>query len=423
MTRVSVSSARHRALWRWHFYAGLIVLPFLAWLAVTGSLYLFKPEIERALYADWQRASATSALPPEDLIARVERSTGARVHDVLIQPEGESWRATIDDGSGRRTAFIDPATGAVLGSTPLGGVMETIKQLHSLAITGPVGNMLIEIVAGWAIILVVTGMILWWPRRRTGPGSREKWRRIHGWTGTVAGVVLVFLALTGLSWTQFWGGRMQTLIAATEGGRPRPEGVTPANHHAPAATHDDKLLPWSMQRAVVPMAGHGSAFGANHALAVAAARGIAAPLTIRLPDTQGQPITVSPAITRSVDARVLYLDPANGDVLLDARAGEFGFGARAFEWAITTHMGTQYGEANRIAMLAGCIGILLLAITGPILMWKRRRGIASPPVPDARTMRRVSAAMVALSIAFPMTGLTMLAALGAEALWRRLRPG
>ncbi|HEY0115551.1 MAG TPA: PepSY-associated TM helix domain-containing protein, partial [Allosphingosinicella sp.] len=40
-------------MWRWHFYAGLIVLPVLVWLAVTGGLYLYKPEIERAVYREW----------------------------------------------------------------------------------------------------------------------------------------------------------------------------------------------------------------------------------------------------------------------------------------------------------------------------------------------------------------------------------
>ena len=41
-------SALYRAVWRWHFYAGLIVLPFMILIAVTGALYLFKDEINDA---------------------------------------------------------------------------------------------------------------------------------------------------------------------------------------------------------------------------------------------------------------------------------------------------------------------------------------------------------------------------------------
>lgn len=33
-------------IWRWHFYAGLFCLPFVLWLSVTGSIYLFRPQIE-----------------------------------------------------------------------------------------------------------------------------------------------------------------------------------------------------------------------------------------------------------------------------------------------------------------------------------------------------------------------------------------
>ena len=36
----------YRALWRWHFYAGLWCIPFVILLALTGSMYLFKPQFE-----------------------------------------------------------------------------------------------------------------------------------------------------------------------------------------------------------------------------------------------------------------------------------------------------------------------------------------------------------------------------------------
>lgn len=37
----------YAAIWRWHFYAGLFVLPFILILSVTGSIYLFKPQLDR----------------------------------------------------------------------------------------------------------------------------------------------------------------------------------------------------------------------------------------------------------------------------------------------------------------------------------------------------------------------------------------
>lgn len=417
----------HRAVWRWHFFAGLVILPFLAWLAVTGGLYLYKPEVERAVYADWIAASAGEPLPPTRLIAQAERQTNARVLDLTSAPQGDSWRMTIDRSSERRTAFIDPATGRVLGTTAEGGVMETIKTLHSLSITGPIGNAMIEIVAGWAIILVLSGFVLWWPRRATAAfrrgGARGNWRRIHAWTGATVGVVLLFLAASGLSWSVVWGSTMQTVIANTESGRPRPPGVAPGGHHAPdrPAGKDDPALPWSMQRAAVPHAGHADMIDADAALAIAQARGLRAPYTLRPPSEPDRPWLISAAVTNSRDAHVVYVDPQTGAVLLDARSKDFGVGARIFEWGLYTHMGQQYGEPNRLVMLAGVIGTLLLCITAPILWWKRRgsRRLAPAPVADPAATRRVAAVMLIVGLALPLTGLTMLAALAGEWVWER----
>ena len=40
----------YRAIWRWHFFAGLLVIPFMLNLAITGSLYLFKDEINSTFF-------------------------------------------------------------------------------------------------------------------------------------------------------------------------------------------------------------------------------------------------------------------------------------------------------------------------------------------------------------------------------------
>jgi uncharacterized iron-regulated membrane protein len=50
-TPANSESALYRRVWRWHFYAGLICLPFLAMMALTGALYLFKEPIESLVYA------------------------------------------------------------------------------------------------------------------------------------------------------------------------------------------------------------------------------------------------------------------------------------------------------------------------------------------------------------------------------------
>ncbi|MFP3345726.1 PepSY domain-containing protein, partial [Halomonas sp. SIMBA_159] len=48
----------YKSVWRWHLYAGVLVAPLLVLLAITGSVYLFKAEIENVLYADYYEVQA-----------------------------------------------------------------------------------------------------------------------------------------------------------------------------------------------------------------------------------------------------------------------------------------------------------------------------------------------------------------------------
>lgn len=408
--------ALYRSVWRWHLVAGLLVLPFLAWLAVTGALYLYKPEIERAAYADWLRVEARPALPLADMTARVAAATGGRVTQVAKPAAAESWRMTVamPDGA-KRTAFVDPGDGRVLGTTRPGGVMGVVKELHSLVIAGPIGNALIEIAAGWTIVLVLTGVWLWASEPAFGVKGplrgRRFWRDLHASTGIVAGAVVLFLAVTGMPWSGVWGKGLQTLVASQGWGRPASPATGGHGEHGAAAT-----LPWSMQRAAMPT-GHGGEIGPDRALAAARARGIGGAWTLTLPASPGAPYLVSAAIVRADQARAIHVDAGTGRVLQDARYADFGGAAQAIEWGIAVHQGQQYGEVNRLVMLAGCLAILLLVVSAPVMWVKRRpRGLGLPP---GRSGRGLSVLMAGAGLLFPLTGLTMLAALLAERLARR----
>lgn len=421
-----MSASLQRAVWRWHMFAGLIVLPVLAWMAVTGGLYLYKPEIERWLYADWLAVEAGGTLPLAVMQARVEAQTGGHVTQFAKPDRAEAWRLTVATPAGDRTAFVDPTDGRVLGTTAKGGAMATLRELHSLIIAGPAANAVTEIVAGWAIILILTGFWMWWPRRslkvRGPPKDRRFWRDLHSSIGAAVGGVILFLALTGMTWTGVWGKGLQTLIAATEGGRPPSPGPNPWEAHD---GHGAETLPWSRQALGVPHGegamphGGADAIGPDRIAAIAGARGLAAPWTITVPRTHDAPWLVAKTATRAADAHVLYVDGANGRVLQDARYAAFGAGAKTVEWGIAAHEGREYGEANRWIMLAGATGLLLLCLTAPILWWKRR---PSPnPRGNARHTRAVATIMLIVGVIFPLTGLTMIAALLGEAIVKRVR--
>jgi uncharacterized iron-regulated membrane protein len=421
----------YRAFWRWHFYAGLIVFPFLCWLAVTGSLYLFKPEIERAVYRDWIELG----MPRQPMaVSTMIKSVGLQTHGTVTQIErpasaSESWRMRVDVGDEARTAFVDPRSGLVLGTTSEGGLMQTVRNLHSLAITGPIGNALIEIAAGWAIVLVVTGFVLWWPRNGQpaialrGPlRMRRFWRDFHASIGAIVGAVILFLAVTGMPWSVFWGAKVQTMVAANGFGRPKAPGPQPwevGKHHHVAATAQRETLPWALQDAPRPGATGTGDIGPDEALRITASRGLSAPYTLMLPLEPSQPYSVSRVVQKARDAHAIYIEASSGKVLQDVDYAQFVKGAQLIEWGIATHQGQEYGPANRWGMLAGCIGILMLAISAPILWWKRRLNGSLKLPPQRQDMSRGKAATavaVGLGIFYPLTGATVLLALIADRL-------
>ncbi|EQB14400.1 PepSY-associated TM helix domain-containing protein [Sphingobium lactosutens] len=417
--------AFYRAMWRWHFYAGLIVLPVLALMAVTGALYLYKAEVEALFYpVRLTQPVGGASLPASRIVAAAEARAGAAATQ-LVRPasNGESWRVVTPGAEGRTTTyFVDPRDARVLGQMRDGGVMETVKSLHSLTMTGPVGNRLVEVVAGWAIILCVTGLYLRWPRRgqpalalRGTAKGRLFWRDLHGTLGFASALVILFLAITGMPWTDVWGGGLRAVIAANKAGRP-PMKVNPWSH---AAKH---ALPWTLREQGAPM-GHGlHDVGVDAVARIAARRGLAGGYQLFLPASPGAPYLVSAITVRADDARAIAVDAATGAVVQDMDWRQFGKGAKAVEWGIATHQGQQYGEGNRLLMLAGCLCLLLLCLTAPVLWWKRRRDgrLAAPPPASAAARRTVAALMVGLGALFPLTGLSMLAALGGEWLAGRL---
>ncbi|NYI23194.1 PepSY-associated TM helix domain-containing protein [Sphingobium indicum] len=410
------SGSFYRAMWRWHFYAGLIVLPVLALMAVTGALYLYKPEIERAVYHDRIVVRPGGVLlPPSRLVAAVEKASGGAVSQMQRPAAAdESWRLTV----GGTVWFVDPHDGRILGRLVDGGVMRTVKELHSLALTGPVGNRLVEVVAGWAILLCVTGLYLRWPRAgnralalRGRPGGRLFWRDLHGTVGFLAAGAILFLAVTGMPWTSVWGGGLRGLIAERGLGRPSAAVI-------PWSAPVKEALPWALrERGAVP--GGSGGVGVDEIVRIAEVRGLKGGVMIGFPASAGMPWLVSAQAVKAQDAHVLTIDAGSGAVAQDVDWRMFGGGARAVEWGVATHQGLEYGEANRLLMLAGCLCLLLLCLTAPLLWWKRRSG--EPPAAGLREKRVVAGSMLGLGLLFPLTGLSMAAALAGEWVWGRLR--
>lgn len=176
---VRSASDLYRAVWRWHFYAGLLVLPFMITLAITGALYLFRDEIDAVVYSNLKqveiREGLAKATPSAMVAAALTAHPGTAVK--FTDPASPSVSAEITvstETAGKLAVYVDPYSGKVLGSLPdRGTIMWTIRYLHSLKYFGWFTRAVIEIAGGWSILLVGTGIYLWWPRRAAGTVTGE----------------------------------------------------------------------------------------------------------------------------------------------------------------------------------------------------------------------------------------------------------
>lgn len=464
-------SALYRRVWRWHFYAGLVCLPFLMLLAATGGLYLFKDPIENWVYRPLLTVDVKPGTPlsAEALVSRaLVALPGTAVRFVSPPAPGRSAEVGVQTASaGVVAVYLDPADGRVLGQVAdASRLMTVIKHLHSLALVGQVANLWIEVVAGWAIVLVASGLFLWWPRGRSGgvlsirgrPRERLWWRDLHAVTGCVAAAAILFLAVTGMPWSAFWGEQFGRLTETWGVGTPPYAwgGAPPST--LPLAGLPD--VPWSSSQAALPQsgghdghegneghAGHQSPQGHDHqtplaiqpgsagaapsldldqALRIFARMGLAAGTPVRLPSGPQGVYSAMRFPDDVRDLRVVHLDRYSGAVLADIGLKDYGAAGRITEWGISLHTGRQFGLWNQLLMLAGCLSIVVLAVSSMAMWWKRRpRGrLAAPPrrAGDRAAVGAVAVAAV-LGLLYPLLGASMLVALLVDTLmpgrWRQ----
>ena len=415
----------YRAVWRWHFYAGLLTLPFLILLAVTGGLYLFRGELDGLIHRDVKRVEARAAAPrpPSELVARaLQALPGKAVKYMPPETATNSAEVTILGTDGAKTVvYVDPYDARVLGQiADRGTAMWIVRQLHSLGYFGPVAKGIIEIVGGWAILLVLSGLYLWWPRRQGGgivtvrgkPRQRVFWRDLHAVTGLLAGGFILFLAVTGMPWSVLWGAKVNQWANGHNFGYPA--GVRVAVPMSDEHLAHGGPTTWSLEQARLPrsMSAGTGPIGLDAAVATLDRLGLTRGYAVNLPSGPRGVYTGSVYPKDLALQRVIHLDQYSGKPLLDMSYADYGPLGKALEWGINVHMGQEFGLANQLVMLAACCGTVLLCVSAVVMWWKRRPAgsLGTPPLPaDRRSLVIVFAILAVGGVVFPLVGASLIA--------------
>ncbi len=255
-----------RSVWRWHFYAGLLSIPVIVILGLSGIVYLFKPQIDAVAYgsmrgvtAGEQRATYTAqtaavlkAYPGATVIGLAPPPAADRATEFDITTEGgRDLRVYVDPYAARVTGDREPSKSFTTLALDLHGTLLTSRFLGE---EGKPGDRIIELTVSWAVVLVITGMYLWWPRGRRGfrdalrprlrsKSSRTRWRDLHAVTGVLFGFVTLFFLITGMAWTGVWGAKFNEI--ATDAGKMYPEGLYDGAESTVADTVKNGKAAWA----------------------------------------------------------------------------------------------------------------------------------------------------------------------------------
>lgn len=397
---------RYNRLWRWHLLAGLYVIPFMLMLSLTGIIMmLYKPVVEPLIYPELVRLQPQESISGQQTMApmgwqqQVDLVSQAYPDGVVRQllipsHNADPVRFLVKQNGANLEVFVDPYKGEILGAINKDNTLYALADnIHGTLLLGAFGDGLIELSAGLTLILLATGLMMWWARRKRQPGylmkpesglkGRASWREWHTFSGFYLTVVLALFVVSGLSWTGIWGAKMvqawNSFPAGVFSGIP----VSDQNH-ASLNPGVEEQVPWNLELTPLPESGsmagepgipEGTLVNADSVIRYAMDNGMTR-FRLNLP-TKPEGVYTAIAATMSGDItdpladRALHLDQYTGKVLSDVGYDEYSLLAKAMAWGIPLHMG-RWGNTNLIINLLLCLGIIGVSVAGFVMWWKRQ---------------------------------------------------
>ncbi|MFM7058540.1 MAG: PepSY-associated TM helix domain-containing protein [Planctomycetota bacterium] len=429
----------YRSVWRWHFYAGLLCLPFVIILSLTGCVYLFRPQIEawternydglnvqgKRQPASSQIAAALAAFPGSAFVSCELPKFADSALRVTVRAEGRSVRT-----------FVHPGRLEVLGWIPEDDrVMRFFFRLHGELLMGDRGSNLVETVACWTIVLLLTGLFLWWPRNRHGmagvlyprlrSGRRLFWRDLHAVTGMWITGLALFLLLTGLPWAKFWGDYFRQVRQLTGTAAVRQDWA-----NGSAAKSDNVPV-----QAAGGHAGHGSGAGTGgldvsklppaevlDAMVESVRRlELEPPVLLAAPGGRSRTWT-GRSETQNRPRRVtVELDAMTGAIVKREDFSQRHWIDRAVGYGIAAHEGQLFGWLNVALGLLTTAGLVLLSVSAVVMWWRRREPgvLGAPSAGHGRATGGLLLSILVLGLCFPLFAASLAAVLLLE--WAVLR--
>lgn len=335
----------------------------LGWLLVLAGflgalLTVAKPLDQWAHPELFRQAERGGAASLQQVRQHLDQQFGGAA-DYTLRPPREDFDTTwvFVHGPWEGIVYFDAAGREVGRRGETEGAYNLLFELHSSLLLGDTGKAILTTAAASYLVLLLSGLVLWWPRRWP-PSFRVHWRAgalrslfdLHNAAGALAGLLIAVSVASGayMAWPP-----LRSFISSLAG-QPgvKPPKLEPTASAAGGGASLDQLT--ASARALFPGAMVGY---------------------VQVPAKASQAVRVRLKLADDPHPNGLtsvWLQPATGRVLKVARWSELDVGSRVVTTVYPLHTGALGGPLHQV--LVGLTGLALATLggTGLVLWWKRR---------------------------------------------------
>ncbi|HEU0123052.1 MAG TPA: PepSY-associated TM helix domain-containing protein [Bryobacteraceae bacterium] len=361
-----------KAMFQIHLWSGIAIAIYIFLMGLTGSILVFREEIQHLSGTAPAIPRIDSAGTPIDMAAAVDKAKAAFPKGRMTffyapRPGVPVYQAYFAEGKENRSAYIHPVTGESLGLLKTGekSFMYYVGQFHYFLLLNRNPGLQLNGAGGALLLLLtITGLVIWWPglkqwKRGFAVDFGKSWKRINFDSHNVIGFwtlsIVSFWAISGIyfGWSREFSKAVSAILpVSSEGGRVSvAENKTGKRVELRAITdRAAEMMPGAYLKAVRFPAGN------------------TAPYMLYM---------TKDAEAGFTSADYLYFNPADG-AFLGKTIRSDNSKMTAGDWIIWSmgpiHFGTQFGMAVKCLYFVLGLSLPLLVVTGLIMYWNRYLG-------------------------------------------------
>jgi uncharacterized iron-regulated membrane protein len=219
-----------------HLWLGLASGLVVFIVSITGCIYVFEEELKTFFYTDREVVTIPDHAVKKSLsallaIAQKESGQEHPVQNIEIpaapdrtyifrpaQIRNDKAYTHFGEIVYQRKLYLDPYTGEVVkNENTTYEFFTVVLRLHrNLLLNRSIGTVIVGISVILFVILLITGIVLWWPKNKKGIKQRvsfawkktTRWKRknydLHAVPGFYSLFIVLIIALTGLVWSFDW---------------------------------------------------------------------------------------------------------------------------------------------------------------------------------------------------------------------------